>query len=377
MLANPAARLIAFYLPQFHPIPENDGWWSKGFTEWTNVAKAKPLFPGHYQPNLPADLGFYDLRVPETRIAQAELARTYGIEGFMYWHYWFAGRRLLERPFKEVLRSGEPDFPFCLGWANQSWTGIWHGAPNRILMEQTYPGRADDEAHFYALVEAFCDRRYITVENKPVFFVFRPHELPESRRSTDCWRELAVKAGLKGIYFIGVPAEVWWNWNPIEHGFDASALNNLFPAFGEVDRTHYGILDRISLRITQKDQRQLVRKLLGWPKIISYGDTLKLSITSLVTNFDQYPGVMPNWDNTPRSGANGIVFHGSSPELFRQHLRQTIAQVSSRQLDKRIIVVKSWNEWAEGNYLEPDQKYGRGYLEVLRDEVFGLGQAGE
>ena len=178
------------------------------------MAKAKPLFPGHYQPQLPADLGFYDLRVPETRIAQAELARAHGIEGFMYWHYWFAGNRLLERPFQEVLRSGEPDFPFCLGWANQSWTGVWHGAPDKTLMEQTYPGRVDDEAHFYALLDAFCDPRHITIENKPVFFVFRPHELPESQKFTDCWRELAVKAGLNGIYFIGIPAEAWWNWNP-------------------------------------------------------------------------------------------------------------------------------------------------------------------
>jgi len=155
--AEGTARLIAFYLPQFHPIPENDNWWGKGFTEWTNVAKARPLFRKHYQPHVPADLGFYDLRLPEVRAAQAVMARSVGIEGFCYWHYWFAGKRLLERPFNEVLKSGEPDFPFCLGWANQTWTGIWHGAPNRILIEQTYPGRADYEKHFHALLEAFHD----------------------------------------------------------------------------------------------------------------------------------------------------------------------------------------------------------------------------
>src|SRR5437867_9476148 len=161
------ARLIAFYLPQFHPIPENDEWWGKGFTEWTNVAKARPLFPGHYQPRIPADLGFYDLRLPEVRLAQANMAREHGIEGFCYWHYWFAGERLLERPFNEVLKSGEPEFPFCLAWANESWTGIWYGAPNRVLKAQTYPGLKDHEAHFETLLEAFADRRYITVDNKP------------------------------------------------------------------------------------------------------------------------------------------------------------------------------------------------------------------
>ena len=168
------ARLIALYLPQFHPIPENDQWWGKGFTEWTNVAKAVPMFSGHYQPRIPADLGFYDLRVPEVRMAQAEMAAEHGVEGFCYWHYWFAGKRLLERPFNEVLKSGEPKFPFCLAWANQTWTGIWHGAPDRILIEQTYPGIKDYESHFYALLDSFIDERYIKIDGKPVFVVYKP-----------------------------------------------------------------------------------------------------------------------------------------------------------------------------------------------------------
>ena len=168
------ARVIAFYLPQFHPIPENDEWWGKGFTEWTNTAKAKPLFPGHYQPHVPADLGFYDLRVPETRIAQAEMAKEYGIEGFCYYHYWFAGKRLLERPFDEVLNSGMPDFPFCLCWANQTWTGIWHGSPDRVLIEQTYPGPEDEEVILIICCKAFHDQRYIKVDGKPMFLVYCP-----------------------------------------------------------------------------------------------------------------------------------------------------------------------------------------------------------
>src|SRR5215468_1528989 len=174
-----SVRVIAFYLPQYHPIPENDAWWGKGFTEWTNVAKARPLFPGHHQPIVPADLGFYDLRLPETREAQARLARAYGIEAFCYYHYWFAGRRILERPFNEVLASGQPDFPFCLGWANQTWTGIWHGASNRVLIQQTYGGETDARLHFEAVLQAMLDPRYLRVDGRPVFFLHQPQELPE------------------------------------------------------------------------------------------------------------------------------------------------------------------------------------------------------
>jgi lipopolysaccharide biosynthesis protein len=172
-------RIIAFYLPQFHPIPENDAWWGTGFTEWTNTTKAKPLFPGHYQPHVPADLGFYDLRVPETREAQASMARSYGVEAFCYHHYWFAGKRLLERPLAEVLQSGRPAFPFCLCWANQTWSGVWHGAPDRILVEQTYPGEEDHRVHFSALLPAFTDKRYLLVDGKPLFVVYDPWEIPE------------------------------------------------------------------------------------------------------------------------------------------------------------------------------------------------------
>src|SRR5205809_7458559 len=174
----PDVRLIAFYLPQYHPIPENDQWWGPGFTEWTNTAKARPLFRGHYQPHVPADLGFYDLRQPETREAQAEMARAYGIEAFCYYHYWFGnGRRLLQRPFEEVVQLGQPDFPFCLCWANETWTGVWHGLSSHVLIEQTYPGKEDAARHFHTLLPAFLDRRYVTVDGKPLFLVHSPTEL--------------------------------------------------------------------------------------------------------------------------------------------------------------------------------------------------------
>ncbi len=197
-------RVIAFYLPQFHPIPENDLWWGPGFTEWTNVARARRFYPGHYQPRLPGELGFYDLRLPETREAQAVLAADYGLSAFCYWHYWFGGgRRLLERPFDEVLQSGSPDFPFCLGWANQTWSGIWHGAPSRVLIEQTYPGESDYRAHFETVLPAFKDPRYVRIDGRPLFLVYDPTDLPEPQRFLDLWRGWAADEGLPGIFFVG------------------------------------------------------------------------------------------------------------------------------------------------------------------------------
>jgi Glycosyltransferase WbsX len=362
--AGKNARLIAFYLPQFHPTPENDEWWGKGFTEWTNVAKAKPLFPGHHQPNLPADLGFYDLRVPETRIAQAELAREHGIEGFCYWHYWFGnGKRILERPFNEVLRSGEPNFPFCLGWANHTWSGIWDGCPDRVLAQQTYPGKEDYKAHFEVVVEAFADDRYMKVHGKPIFLVFLPGELPNSIEFTDCWRELSDKAGFPGLYLIGVSGA---SWDPQQHGFDAFTSS---PPKDIYDQIPYNIVDKLLYKILKKNLRQTVREFLSIPSIYKYDRVIDLMIPNVLFKEQFYPCIVPNWDNTPRSGINGVVIQGHHPELFRKHLKAGIRYVEDREFEKRIIFVKSWNEWAEGNYLEPDRRFGKAFLEVMRSEV--------
>ncbi|MFC2029456.1 glycoside hydrolase family 99-like domain-containing protein [Chloroflexota bacterium] len=359
-------RLIAFYLPQFHPIPENDRWWGPGFTEWTNVAKARPLFRGHYQPHIPADLGFYDLRLPETRASQAEMAREHGIEGFCYWHYWFAGKRLLERPFAEVLRSGEPDLPFCLAWANQSWTGVWHGAPDRVLIEQTYPGRLDHEAHFNALLEAFWDPRYLTMDGRPIFLVNNPNGLPNPGQFTDCWRELAIRSNLDGLYFIGIAGP---HWNPLANGFDAATVRNPGVAISHLSRMPKPLryADRISKRLTGKTVKRLLPR-PDWtrPAVYQYADVVGHALPPLPKDFVQFPCVIPNWDNTPRSASRGVVFADSSPELFGEHLEQAIQQVSHRNPGKRLVFVKSWNEWAEGNYLEPDQNHGRAYLQMTK-----------
>ena len=350
--------MIAFYLPQFHPITENDRWWGPGFTEWTNVAQARPLFPGHYQPRLPADLGFYDLRLPETRATQAELAHAYGIEGFCYWHYWFAGKRLLERPFSEVLASGEPDLPFCLAWANQSWSGIWHGAPERILIEQTYPGSADHEAHFRILLEAFADERYITVDGAPLFVVYAPHELPDARRVTDLWRKRALEAGLPGLHLVAVSQG--GALDPVELGFDAVAISHQTTI---MDLPSMNYLDAVARRV-----RAGYRKLLGRPvHVYRYEDALAHFLEEVPAHVTRYPCVIPGWDNSPRSGRRGVVLHDATPELFGRHVREALRQIAGHDRQLRIVFIKSWNEWAEGNYLEPDQRYGRAFLEALRE----------
>ena len=378
------ARIIAFYLPQFHPIPENDEWWGKGFTEWTNVAKARPLFRGHHQPNVPTDLGFYDLRLPEARQAQATLAREHGVEGFCYWHYWFGGKRLLEQPFNEVLRSGEPDFPFCLGWANQTWTGIWHGAPKKILIEQTYPGPADYEKHFYSLLEAFQDRRYVRVGGKPLFLIYRPTELPHPVEFIEQWQNLAVQNGLPGIHFVA-HLLLTDDFDYRAKGFDAVVPANTFRAanltcWQRAVRWHHdetGMAEGNSawrrgkalLTAVHLKGMKHLQPLLKRPKVLDYREAMLYFLEGVGADEHAYPCVVPNWDNSPRSGVRAVVLKNSTPGLFRKHLHDALRLVADRPLENRIVFLKSWNEWAEGNYVEPDLRFGRQYLEAIRDEV--------
>lgn len=349
-------KVIAFYLPQFHPTPENNKWWGNGFTEWTNTARAVPLFSGHYQPHIPADLGFYDLRCPETRAAQAELAREYGVAGFCYYHYWFSGRRILERPFDEVLESGEPDFPFCLCWANHSWSTVWQGTDD-TLIRQDYPGWEDHRAHFDYLLRAFRDPRYMTVNGKPIFVVYDPDAIPEVRKFVDFWNALAIEAGLPGLHFVGVSHRNE-SWNPCERGFDASTMQALPVRNGRIPRRYW----RTKLKLLLKgNQHEL--------SIYDYKEVLPSLLRPKPVDWVDYPLALPCWDNTPRSGMRGLVLHGSTPDLFRKHFQQAIARVSDKPAAEQIIFLKAWNEWAEGNYIEPDLKWGHGYLETIRDEL--------
>lgn len=356
----PAARLIAYYLPQYHPIPENDAWWGKGFTEWTNVTKAKPLFRGHHQPRLPTDLGFYDLRLPESREAQAAEARLCGVEGFCYWHYWFGnGRRILERPFEEVLSSGKPDFPFCLSWANSSWSGIWHGNPKSTLIEQVYPGRDDEKAHFEHLRKAFEDQRYIKVDGRPLFSVYMPHELPNPTAFVEHWRDLAIKAGFAGIYMVAITN----NSDDLRlSSFDAVTPNG--PGDFFYNNAH-GLVPQIKNRIWRSSFFSGLRG----PRRFKYKDLVQHGLSRERFTAKFIPCVVPNWDNTPRSNYRGVVVEGATPDQFQDYLRAVCRIISDRSLEHRIIFLKAWNEWAEGNYVEPDDQFGRDYLDAIRSVI--------
>ena len=351
------ARVIAFYLPQFHPIPENDLWWGKGFTEWTNVGKAKPLFKNHDQPRVPSELGYYDLRVPETRIAQAEMAKEAGIEGFCYWHYWFGnGKRLLERPFNEVLESGQPDYPFCLGWANHSWENkTWNqGNNSKLLIEQTYNGNEDNTQHFFAILAAFKDKRSIKVNGKPIFLIWDPLKLPNCNKFIELWNNLALENGLRGIFFIGFCSKFENKDRILNLGFDAVNISRLFD------------FERLN---TNKLQRAINHKFLRNLKVIDYEKALNYLVGNEEVDINCIPTIYPNWDNTPRAGRHGYIFVNTIPKLFRKHVRQVLAIIKNKPNENRIVFIKSWNEWAEGNYLEPDLVYGRGYLDVLQEEL--------
>jgi hypothetical protein len=357
-------RVIAFYLPQYHPFPENDEWWGKGFTEWTNVGKAKPLFRGHYQPRVPADLGYYDLRMPEIREAQAQMAREAGIEGFMYWHYWFGkGKRLMANIFDEVLTTGKPDFPFCLGWANHSWTThTWNNKTqwqkDGMLIEQQYPGEKDYIEHFYTVLSAFKDKRYICVEGKPMFLVYEPLKVPEMSKFIQLWKKLAVENGLSGLHFVGLSGG-WLKYNQeiLELGFDAIATGNQWLAQSKTQGKYLHLLlhkIRSKLPIVSLDKYKY-----------------KNIIKHLFTEYDKleyaYPSIIPQWDRSPRGGRRAVIYTGATPELFKKHLMEALAIVSTKPEEKRILFLRSWNEWAEGNYVEPDIKFGHGYLDVLEE----------
>lgn len=349
------ARLIAFYLPQFHPIPENDQWWGKGFTEWTNVALATPLFKKHYQPHLPADLGFYDLRLPEVREAQASMAREYGIEGFCYWHYWFNGKRLLDRPFDEVLKSGKPDIGFCLAWANETWSRRWLGEEKNILIRQTYSPE-DDRTHGQWLLNAFADQRYIRMNGRPVFLIYRPTHLPDPKRTTDTIREISLKAGLNDPFLLGIDAHSPnVDFRPM--GFDGTV--RFEPQLGWLPGA---LSDSLSVgKLYRNLKVGLINPVL---KIYDYRKARR-HINKKLPRFPYYPSIFVGWDNTPRRGEKGVIIIKNNPKFFGEGLAELINGVQSKPYEDRLIFINAWNEWAEGNHLEPDKKHGLGFLKEV------------
>jgi hypothetical protein len=353
------SRIIAFYLPQYHPIPENDEWWGKGFTEWTTVAKAKPLFRGHKQPHIPADLGFYDLRMPEVRKKQTDLAREAGIEGFCYWHYWFGdGKQLLEGPFNEVVASGKPDFPFCLGWANHSWyKKTWDNKGNNsLLIEQLYLGEDDYRTHFYSLLPAFKDKRYMKVNGKLLFFIFQPDGSTDIKLFIKIWRGLAKEKGLNDFYFVAKDSDSRFKDRNLKLGFDAIYNDDVFNMHHHFSKF-------------RKSALWAMREIFRMPTILPYKKAIKYMINVDCKNNNVIPVIAPNWDHSPRSGGKAIILHNSKPFYFNKVAKRAIEVVKNKPEDEQIILIKSWNEWGEGNYLEPDLEFGTGYLEALKEAI--------
>lgn len=379
------ARVIALYLPQFHPIPENNRWWGPGFTEWTNVAKAKPLFKGHVQPKIPADLGFYDLRLPEVRQQQADLAHEAGIEGFCYYNYWFGGKQLLERPFNEVLASGKPDFPFCLCWANHSWSNkTWNRKSNMqsnsMLIEQTYPGYDDDYNHFMNVLPAFRDKRYITIDGKPVFFLYNPWEHTRVKEWIVTWRKLAQENGLPGLHFVSMcDATLTFKLNP--DGTKSRVLPNVESSqdlFQTVLDMGFDAVNCIGMRrgemLSEGRMLNLCKTILrkaGLPigKFFDYSRTVKGFFPPETKWENVYPTIVPQWDRSPRAATlDGIYVH-ATPKAFEEHINDALTYIEKKAPEHRIMVLKSWNEWGEGNYVEPDLEFGHGWLEAIKNTI--------
>lgn len=352
-------RVLAFYLPQFYPTPENNEWWEPGFTEWTNVARAKPLFKGHYQPRIPQELSFYDLRVPETRERQAELAQEAGIEGFCYWHYWFGnGKRLLDRVFREVVESQSPDFPFCLCWANHSWyKKTWNSKnKNKLLIEQTYPGIDDYSAHFFELLPAFKDHRYTrTAEGKLVFGIFDPETFTDFNRFKDVWNKLAIEHGLNGFDFFAFSIGEKKLSIAKTYNYDRFVYESINDSKGYTCK-------RFSLKWFK---RQIGFRLFKWPKMMmNYSTYVETALKRFKELVDVVPCIDPMFDHTPRSNGAFQILHNNDPKLWGKLCSKIREYVESNNNNKEnFIFIKAWNEWGEGNYMEPDTRFGKAYIE--------------
>jgi len=336
-------RALAFYLPQYHPIPENDLWWGKGFTEWANVNRARPLFPGHHQPHVPGELGYYDLRLPEVRQAQADLAAEHGISGFVYYHYWFHGKRLLERPFEEVLASGSPEFPFALCWANEEWTRNWDAHTGNVLIPQEYSDQ-DDLAHIQYLITAFSDDRYIKINGRPMLLVYRPTLLPNPQRTFETWRKEVQKAGFPDLYLCYVES-----WGPPKGGPEAFGMD-----------ASVGFMPNVRGRLFSP-----VGGLHGH-RLLDYQASVDRQMRRPPPAWKRFPSVMVGWDNTARRQLGATIFDGATPEAYERWLRRTVETVAHVPEEENFLFILAWNEWAEGNHLEPDQRYGRAFLEATR-----------
>jgi hypothetical protein len=344
-------KIIAFYLPQFHTIPENDEWWGKGFTEWTNVRKATPLFKNHYQPRTPLNDNYYNLEDVDVMKWQAKLAKEYGIYGFCYYHYWFNGKKLLEKPLENMLKASDVQIPFCLSWANEPWARTWDGRDTDVLMPQEYGTQKEWAEHFEYLLDFFNDPRYIKIEGKPMMVIYRTSSIPKVNEMIDLWEKLSIEAGFNGLHIVET-------LNSLQKGpftLKSEACMEFEPSFTLYHRYYlkYRVIDWLKKKFTKIE-------------IKNYDNVYDCIVNkkSIKDNKKRYLGAFVGWDNSPRKGKGGVIILGSTPEKFAKYLKQQFLNAKKLQFD--FIFVNAWNEWAEGAYLEPDNKYGYNYIEAIK-----------
>lgn len=357
--------IIAYYLPQFHPIPENNLWWGDGFTEWTNVGKAKPLFEGHHQPRVPADLGYYDIRIPEVREKQADLAREAGVSGFCYWHYWFNGKQLMNEIIDEVASTGKPDFPFCLGWANESWyKKLWNkdSKDDILLIEQTYGGIEDYRNHFEYAVNLFKNPNYIRINGKPFFLIYRPDGIPDIETFISLWNKWIKEENVADeIYFVANAEDTNRKQQYINSGFSAVTPGPNPRVLRAYEPPSWIQTKWNKVFCRNKKKPMLIKMSNVNSKIIDY---------SFDIAEDVIPVLYPQWDHSPRSGEFVFIVTESTPDMFGIQATNMMKLVCNK--DNKLILLKSWNEWAEGNYMEPDLLYGKGYINALRNSISNI-----
>jgi lipopolysaccharide biosynthesis protein len=344
-------RLVALHLPQFHRIAENDDWWGQGFTEWTLVRRATPRFRGHVQPREPEELGYYDLTDEKTLSSQSALASRYGIDAFCFYHYWFGGQRLLQRPVQQMLDRGRPSFPFLLCWANENWTRAFDGGSRETLVAQTYP-HGDATAHAQALAPFFADRRYVNEGGRPVFLVYRAATLPPGY--LESWRGELSRLGIDDPYVIRVESFPEESGDPAEVGCDAAM--EFAPRWRHLPRrgTHARVLSALARRRVVPARKGVV--------VADYAAVAASQLDGAHDSHECMPCVAPSWDNTPRRPSSGTVLDGATPEKYQAWLEAALGRAARRDLP--FVFINAWNEWSEGAYLEPDAELGRARLEA-------------
>lgn len=369
-------KTIAFYLPQFHAIPENDEWWGRGFTEWVNVKKAKPLFEGHYQPRIPKDKNYYNLLDPSVMKWQVDLAKKYGVYGFCFYHYWFDGHMLLQKPVEQYLKDRSLDLPFCICWANEHWTQAWVSKQDKILIAQRYGARKEWEEHFNYLLPYLKDPRYIKNNGRPLVVLYRPDLIDCLNEMLDCWQELAQKEGFQGLDF--AYQQITFD---IQKDKDDSrfAYNIEYqPSYAVYDMTReqhrllrsvkrkiVRLFDKVGINLEQVRPQGLIQR--------DYDSVWQSVLDRVPENEKCVPGAFVDWDNTPRRHEKGSVFVGASPEKFEKYMTKQIRR-AKEIYHKDMLFLFAWNEWAEGGYMEPDEKFGYGYLEALRNALMANGE---